>query len=346
MPIWNAISLVFVITALTGCMAAARSDRSGEGPKFSGAALQAADPAVVFANANRDGEIGYREGYFGEGEDRLHFVEAGEGPLIILYHGFPSFWYSWFDQMEVLKGSYRVVAVDALGSGRSAKPQDLEPFAIASLAAQLDRLSRHLGGDEKYILIGHDWGSVLALSYAQAYPDRLHKVVGMSAPPFNLMLDFLKNSPEQRKRSQYMQNMRAVTLEMLKAENTAKTIAQQSYKSLSDRGDLSPQEVALFHAALDDPERINAAMNWYRANIPLIEQISDEDQWPVSNAKIMVPALFIWGEADQIFVPELIDKTSSYGTDWTTVRLPGINHWTSMQQPEMANRAILDFLGK
>ncbi len=141
------------------------------------------DPAVTYANANRDGDIAYKQGYFGSGETRLHYVEAGEGPLVILHHGWPSFWYSWFDQMEMLKSNYRVVAVDGLGSGLSAKPHDLEPYKLSALAKQLDDLARHLGGEEKFILIGHDWGSVLTLSYAQAYPERLHKVVGMNAPP-------------------------------------------------------------------------------------------------------------------------------------------------------------------
>ncbi|MEM9507162.1 MAG: alpha/beta fold hydrolase, partial [Cyanobacteria bacterium P01_E01_bin.35] len=134
----------------------------------------------------------------------LHYVEAGQGPLIILYHGFPSFWYSWFDQMEVLKGQYRVVAVDGLGSGLSAKPQESEPYKLKALSKQLDDLARHLAGDEKYVLIGHDWGSVLALSYAQAYPDRLHKVIGMNAPLLNMFLKFLAQSPEQQNRSAYM----------------------------------------------------------------------------------------------------------------------------------------------
>ncbi|WP_337658531.1 alpha/beta fold hydrolase [Sphingorhabdus sp. Alg231-15] len=304
------------------------------------------DPAVIFANANGSGDEKYKEGYFGSGDTRLHYVEAGEGPLIIFYHGFPSFWYSWFDQMEALKGRYRVVAVDALGSGLSAKPLNLEPYNIAKLAAQLDALSLHLGGDEKYILIGHDWGSVLALSYAQAYPDRLHKVVGMSAPPLNLFLGHAANDKEQQRRNQYMQRFRGTTLEMLKSNNAIETARTSSYKALVKRGDLSREEFELFENALSSNEMLYSAMNWYRANIPPFEEVSDADLWPGPNARITMPGLFIWGEEDQVFVPELIDKVDNAGTDMRTIRLEGINHWTSMQEPERAIKAIIDFLGE
>ncbi|MEO9469898.1 alpha/beta hydrolase [Parasphingorhabdus sp.] len=309
-------------------------------------AKERADPAVIFANANRKGEPAYKEGYFGSGDSRLHYVEVGEGPLIILYHGFPSFWYSWFDQMEALKGSYRVVAVDALGSGLSAKPQEPEPYRIAALAAQLDDFSRHLGGDDKYVLAGHDWGSVLALSYAQAYPHRLHKVIGMSAPPLNVFLDFVSGNPEQQRRNQYMQDIRQTTLEQLRTSDAGKRVGQSSYQNLARRGDLTQGEVKLFHTALAEADTINSAMNWYRANVPSFDAVTDSDLWPGPDHKIMVPALFIWGDEDQIFLPELIDLIGEAGPDVKVVRLPGINHWTTMEQPERANQAIISFLDK
>lgn len=303
-----------------------------------------ADPAVVFANTNKSGTIGYQESYFGNGDNRLHYVEAGQGPLIILYHGFPSFWYSWFDQMEVLKKHYRVVAVDGLGSGLSAKPQNLEPYKLSNLSKQLDDLARFLDGDEKYILIGHDWGSVLALSYAQAYPDRLHKVVGMNAPPLNMFLKYLANSSEQQQRSTYMTRIKNTTLEQIQATDGGKRLAELGYSNLANRGDLSADEVALFYRAMADPERAYAMMNWYRANIPAWDQITKKDMWPAPAAPIEIPALVIWGEKDRVAVPQLVEKLANSSPNLKFVNLPGINHWTSMEQPEKANQEILDFL--
>ena len=85
-------------------------------------------------------------------------------------------------------------------------------------------------------------------------------------------------------------------------------------------------------------------MNWYRANIPAWDQIAEEDMWPSPDATIDVPTLIIWGEKDRVAVPELVDKLAGSSPHLTFVNLPEVNHWTSMEQPERANQAILDFL--
>jgi pimeloyl-ACP methyl ester carboxylesterase len=310
------------------------------------ASAQAADPAVAHANAVRDGAIGYKEGYFGEGDNRLHYVEAGKGPLVILYHGFPSFWYSWFDQMEALKGRYRVVAVDALGAGLSAKPESVEAYRVEKLAAQIDALARHLNGRKRFTLVGHDWGAALAFAYAQAYPKRLNAVVGMSAPPYNLFLDLVRTNKRQQERSTYMQLFRAVKLDDIRSRNMAEQIWKQSYGALIERGDLSAAEGELFRTALSDPLTINGGMNWYRANVPPIGQIGESSYWPSKTATIRVPTLLIWGEADGTFVPEFLDRMPVYATRLKIVRLPGTNHWTSMEQPTKANAALAEFLAQ
>lgn len=304
------------------------------------------DPAVTYANVNRSGNIGYKSGYFGSGDTRLHYVEAGEGPLVILHHGWPSFWYSWFDQMEMLKSDYRVVAVDGLGSGLSAKPHNLAPYKLPALASQLDALARHLDGDKKFILIGHDWGSVLALSYAQAYPQRLKKVIGMNAPPLNMFLKFLKDSPEQQARSDYMNRIKNAKLWQMKAMGSGLSIAKRSYSGLVKRGDLEPEEAKLFHNAMSGADRMYAMMNWYRANIPEFESITEADMWPAPDAQIAMPALIVWGTEDSVAVPELVEQLSNGTDNIQFVNLPGINHWTSMEQSNLANQAIADFLEK
>lgn len=307
---------------------------------------QAIDPAVRHANSIRSGDIAYSEGYFGKGEARLHYVEAGKGPLIILYHGFPSFWYSWFGQMEALKGRYHVVAVDGLGSGLSAKPPGLERYRVARLAAQIDSLARHLNGRKRFTLIGHDWGAALAFAYAQGYPHRLDAVIGMSAPPYNQFLDIVRTSAEQQKRSRYMQTFRTVTLDDIRERKLTELIWQQSYSGLIARGDLTHEEGELFRAALSDPLAINGGMNWYRANMPPVNDIDAGTYWPTKNAPIRVPALMIWGDADGTFLPEFLDRLPAYAPGIEIVRLPGINHWTPMERRAAANEAIIAFLAR
>jgi epoxide hydrolase 4 len=304
------------------------------------------DPALTYANQHRNGDIAYREGWYGKGDTRLHYVEAGKGPLIILYHGFPSTWYSWFDQMEALKGRYRVVAVSALGGGLSGKPESLRPYKVEQLAKQLDGLARHLNGCERFTLIGHDWGAALAFAYAQAYPKRLNGVIGLSAPPYNLFLDLVRSNHEQQARSQYMQRFRTLTLADLQMAGRSQQIAKAAYAGLVDSGALAAEEMELFQNALSNPLAMNGGMNWYRANVGEFASISDKDHWPRHNRPIKVPALLLWGEADQTFVPTFLQKMPSYADKLEVVTLPGVSHWASIEKPELANTAIIRFLDR
>lgn len=313
---------------------------------FASPVRAAEDPAVTYANTYRSGDTAYKEGWFGKGDTRLHYVEAGQGPLIILYHGFPSSWFAWFDQMEMLKARYRVVAVDGPGAGLSAKPERLEPYKVERLAKQLDALARHLNGSKRFTLIGHDWGAALAFAYAQAYPKRLNAVIGLSAPPYNLFLDLVATDPEQRRRSQYMQRFRALTLAEIREAKLAPQIAQGAYAGLLANGALSVEEYELFTARLSDPETMNAGMNWYRANIADFAAISSKQHWPRHNRPIKAPTLLLWGDADQTFVPGFLQKMPAYASQLEVVTLPGVGHWVSMDRPQLINAPIEAFLAK
>ncbi len=302
------------------------------------------DPAVIYANAHRNGPIRYKEGWFGEGASRLHYVEAGTGPLIILYHGFPSFWFSWFRQMEQLKSRYRVVAVDGLGAGRSAKPDVLDDYRIDRLASQLDRLARHLADQRRFILIGHDWGAALAFAYAQAYPGRLRALIAMSAPPYNLFLDLVASDPEQQARSAYMQVFRKTTAEMLKSSDIPERIWRQAYGDLLSSGALSPGEGELFHRTLTDPATLNGGMNWYRSNLPAFDEIDVATHWPAGHPQIGVPTLFVWGAADKTFVERFIPQLRAVAPNIRVQRQSSVGHWTPMERPAETYRAIIEFL--
>jgi epoxide hydrolase 4 len=304
------------------------------------------DPAVTHANNIRSGPIAYREGWYGKGETRLHYVEAGRGPLVILYHGFPSFWYSWFDQMEALKGQYRVVAVDGLGANLSGKPTDPAPYRVAALAQQLDGLARHLNGKRRFTLVGHDWGAALAFAYAQAYPHRLHGVAGISAPPFNLFLDTVANDPDQQARSGYMQLFRTLTLADIRTRALAPTLFQRAYDSLIASGALSPEEAELFRTVLSDPVTLDGGMMWYRANVPPFADIGADDYWPARTVKLPMPTLLIWGNADRTFVSSFIDQFQAAVPHAQVARIDGVNHWATMEADPGTTQALVAFVGR
>lgn len=337
--------LLLIATCLANC---ARDETPGS-PTASVAQISesiAVDAAVAYANRVTQTGAGYREGFFEYEGVRLHYVEAGEGEPVIFIHGFPSFWFSFFDQMEALKSSYRVIAVDGLGAGRSDKPDALSVYKVESLAAQLDALARHLAGNEKFTLIGHDWGGALALTFAEAYPHRLNGVVGMSAPSYNVFLDLVRTSEEQRAISSYMQRIRETPSEAVVENPPGERIWRQSYRKLLESGDLNQEEGELFREALAPAAATNGGFNWYRANMPAPDTITENDYWPAPPTRITPPALLIVGGDDTTFIRAYIDMMRDRADDLSVTILPGIGHWTSMQDPDKSTQAIRDFLAK
>src|SRR5882672_2455562 len=113
---------------------------------------------------------------------RLRVALAGEGPLVILIHGFPEGWYSWRHQIPALaNGGYRVAAPDVRGYGGSDMPPAIEAYAIESLCADIDGLIAALGA-ERAIVVGHDWGAAIAYGTALFHPGRVRAVAGLSVP--------------------------------------------------------------------------------------------------------------------------------------------------------------------
>lgn len=288
----------------------------------------------------------FKDGFLDIGEVRLHYVEAGSGPLLIFFHGFPLFWFSFHHQMTALKDRYRVVAVDGLGANLSSKPDDLSLYKLANLASQLDTLARHLAGDEPFRLVGHDWGGALAWSYAQQYPHRLHKLVAINAPPTNQLIGLLESSPEQRKRSAYMYSMRSGETNKRITENGAHALWNNAYAGLRKLPHFTAEHDEIFRQGLAQPGAVDAAINWYRANIPQLDNIRDEDFWPSRNAQTSVPSLLIWGETDTTFVSSFIDDLHSYASNLEVKRLSGLGHSPMLEDPDLVSAILAEYFSR
>ena len=286
----------------------------------------------------------YQHGYFETRGCRLHYVEAGVGPLLFLYHGFPMFWFSFYPQIEALKTRFRVVAIDGPGVNLSSKPQNIELYKLENLALQIDELARHLSCDEPFYLVGHDWGGALAWAYAQRYPQRLHKVVAINAPPANQLMELLASNTEQQKRSAYMWAMREGDLHTAMTENGAARVWERAYAPFRGRVHYTEEHDEIMREGLAQPGAVDGGMNWYRANIPPLGTITDADFWPSRNAKTDVPALLIWGENDQTFIPQFIDELHRYATSLSVEILPGVGHTPMLEVPELTNETLEEFL--
>ncbi|HSG50210.1 MAG TPA: alpha/beta fold hydrolase [Longimicrobiales bacterium] len=134
-------------------------------------------PAAAQAGLWDDVEHGYAE----NGDVRIHYAAVGEGPLVVMIHGFPDFWYSWRHQMEGLRDEFRVVAIDQRGYNRSSQPQGIEAYDMGLLVEDVLTVIRHLGRDRATI-VGHDWGGVVAWNLAFAHPDVVDKLVILDLP--------------------------------------------------------------------------------------------------------------------------------------------------------------------
>ena len=124
---------------------------------------------------------GLREGYAEIGDERLHYVEAGEGPLLVLLHGFPEFWYGWRLQIEPLAAAgFRVVVPDMRGYNLSSKPDGVTAYDIGQLTADIRGLI-HERGAESALLAGHDWGGSVAWATAMAHPEVVDRLAILNA---------------------------------------------------------------------------------------------------------------------------------------------------------------------
>jgi pimeloyl-ACP methyl ester carboxylesterase len=122
-----------------------------------------------------------REGYAEVGDQRLHYVEAGQGPLIVLLHGFPEFWYGWRLQIKPLAAAgFRVVAPDLRGYNLSSKPEGVAAYDTAQLTADIRGLI-HERGAESALLVGHDWGGTVAWATAMHHPEVVDRLAILNA---------------------------------------------------------------------------------------------------------------------------------------------------------------------
>jgi pimeloyl-ACP methyl ester carboxylesterase len=203
------------------------------------------DPTVIFANNQSNQGPKFTESYFEFSGNNLHYVEAGEGDVVLFLHGFPSFWYSLIRPMQALKRQYRVVAIDGIGKGKSDVPKDLEDYELKNMVEHIHGLIDHLGV-EKVHVVGHDWGHALAFALAQRYPERIKSVVGMSAPPATVMLELIATNGAQREIFSYVDYFKKAHPILLAALDVETKIWQGSFEPLVKAGQLSPQEGDFF----------------------------------------------------------------------------------------------------
>ena len=136
---------------------------------------------------------------------KIHYVAIGKGPLIVMIHGFPDFWYTWRKQMEALSGHYRVVAMDQRGYDLSGRPAGIEQYAMPYLVNDVGAVIK-AEGRSSAVIVGHDSGGAVAWTLAMTHPDWIQALIILNLPHPSGIQREIKNNPEQRKNSQYAFN--------------------------------------------------------------------------------------------------------------------------------------------
>ncbi|MFT7479545.1 MAG: pimeloyl-ACP methyl ester carboxylesterase, partial [Gammaproteobacteria bacterium] len=138
---------------------------------------------------------------------KIHYAAIGEGPLVVMIHGFPDYWYTWRHQMMALADDFRVLAIDQRGYNLSGQPEGVEAYDMQLLVADVAAVIRDAGA-EKASIVGHDWGGAVAWTFAMYEPEMTEKLVILNLPHPNGMARELAENAEQKANSQYARNFR------------------------------------------------------------------------------------------------------------------------------------------
>lgn len=249
----------------------------------------------------------------------LSGVEAGEGELVLLLHGFPSYHKTWERYMQPLGENYRVVAVDMRGYNRSSKPSGVNSYHLRTLVEDLVALTAHLGYS-KVRVVGHDWGGAVAWAFAAWYPDLVSHVAVYNCPHPSALLYHMRHNFRQTRRSWYIFFFQLPWL----PEFLIRRFSRQAIRAAfaARRGTFSPDDLEKYRQALLRPGVLTATLNYYRS-------IFRSSLKPMEMPKITSPALLIWGERDFALGAELADDTPRYlAGPYTRRSFPKSSHWS------------------
>ena len=303
----------------------------------------------------------------------MHIAEAGEGPLVLLLHGFPELWYSWRHQLLALAAAgFHVVAPDQRGYGQSERPEAVESYSMFHLVGDVIGLLDALAGEgeTKGVVVGHDWGAPVAWHTALFRPDRVRGVVGLSvpfrprgtAPPTSAYRAALGEGfyqlyfqPVGPADADLERDVRATMVRLLyglSGDNPSipSLTVDPERGFLGDidlparlPGWLSEEDISLYVSGFQR-SGFTGGLNWYR-NIDL--------NWthtaPWHGAGIDVPALYVVGDRDPVYrfpgMPGLLERLPALLPRLRGVhRLDGCGHWTQQERAGEVNKLLLDFL--
>jgi pimeloyl-ACP methyl ester carboxylesterase len=265
----------------------------------------------------------------------LHCLVEGEGPLVVLLHGFPETSHAWHKQIPALAKHFRVVAPDLRGYGGSDKPKGISAYRTSVLADDIVALIRAFGAERAHI-VGHDWGGGVAWTVAIEHPEAVDRLVALNCPHPAVMVRALRSNLGQIRKSWYMFVFQIPWLpEWTFLRDNAQTLKDVLRRSAKGPDTFSDADLDEYARAFSAPGAATAAINYYRAAA----------RSKVPSGKIKAPTLIIWGEDDIALGIELTRGMEGLFEHQPRVEyLPDTSHWVMEERPEIVNRLLLEFL--
>jgi len=272
---------------------------------------------------------------------RLHYVDVGDGPLVVLLHGFPQFWYGWRHQIPALANAgFRVVAPDMRGYNLSAKPPGVASYALGAVASDVAALIESLGARNAAV-VGHDWGAAVAWRLATRYPALVRRLAAANGPHPRAFARAIRN-PDQLRRSWYIGAFQLPWLPELALRARDFAVVGRVFRRDPVRpGAFTAEDVRRHKEALARPGALTAAINYYRAALrrPRAAVLADGD------ARVAQPALVIWGDRDAYLRRSLADGMRRWVPNVHVAHIPDASHWVLADAPERVNELLVEFLG-
>jgi pimeloyl-ACP methyl ester carboxylesterase len=279
-----------------------------------------------------------REGYADVGEVKLHYVEAGDGPLIVLLHGFPEFWFGWRLQIAPLAAAgFRVLAPDMRGYNVSSRPKAVKAYETDRLVADIRGLIQERGV-ESALFVGHDWGGTVAWATAMNHPEVVDRLAILNAAHPRKLSQGLHH-PGQLRKSWYFFffDLPKVPESVVHANNW------HFFRHFLQDADppYTPEEIDRYVEAWSKPGAATGMINYYRSSVRQSPKRAEAQLRPVK-----APTLVVWGQRDQYLGRELAEPEHDDVPNLDRVeRLSDASHWVHHDEAECVTQLLIDFFG-
>jgi pimeloyl-ACP methyl ester carboxylesterase len=259
----------------------------------------------------------------------IHYEVTGEGPPVVLLHGFPDSGRLWRHQVGALsEAGFQVVVVDQRGYGASDKPEGVERYNIVHLVTDVGAVLADAGIERAHV-VGHDWGAAVAWLFASLVPGSVDHLAVLSVGHPG---SFRTEGFEQHEKSWYML--------LFQFEDIAERWLREDNWKMFREWSRHPDADGVI-ADLERDGSLTPGLNWYRANVPPSSFVEPAPQLP----PVAAPTMGIWSSGDFALTEGQMTRSESHVSGaWRNERIEGPGHWVQLEAPEAVNRLLIEFL--